>query len=89
MLQYELMFARSVDNLEAHCRDFDENALSPSEAVRTYEELGAIVRAAQAMLAKTAKRVNETGAHSLERGAQRGGDDRSLARACERPKCTG
>jgi Domain of unknown function (DUF222) len=59
------MFATVVDTLEAHCRDFDENALSPTEAVRTYEELGAIVRAGQAMLAKTAKRVNETGTHLL------------------------
>ena len=59
------MFAAVVDTLEARCRDFDENALSPTEAVRTYEELGAIVRAAQAMLAKTAKRVDESGAHLL------------------------
>ena len=73
MLQYELMFAAVVDNLEAHCRDFDENALSPSEAVRTYEELGAVIRAAQAMLAKTAERVNETGAHLLKGSAARRG----------------
>ena len=39
--------------------------LSPTEAVRTYEELGAIVHAGQAMLAKTRSVSNETGTHLL------------------------
>src|SRR5258708_39966954 len=57
------MFASLVSarrSLDEIARTFDASALSPVEAMRVVDELGAIRRVVDGMLAKTAKRVAET-----------------------------
>src|SRR5260221_9201515 len=62
-VEYEQMFdvlvaARS--SLDEIAGVFDASALSPVEALRVVDELGAIRRVVDGMVAKTAKRVSET-----------------------------
>lgn len=74
MLQ-TLRSARST--LESAARGLDAGALSGAQAARLVEELGAIRRLTDGMLAKAAKRVAETNAH-VRHG------DRSAAEWCAR-----
>src|SRR3954451_7408828 len=57
-----LTTARS--ELEAIALSFDASAFEGHEALRVVDELGAIRRVVDAMLAKTAKRVADTDAHA-------------------------
>jgi hypothetical protein len=50
--------------LEALARDFDASALSGAEAVRALDELGVVRRLTDGLLAKVAKRVDDTSAHA-------------------------
>jgi hypothetical protein len=50
--------------LDAIALDFDAATLAGNEALRVVDELGAIRRVVDGMLAKTAKRVAETSAHA-------------------------
>jgi hypothetical protein len=57
-----LTAARS--ELDAIALDFDASTFAGNEALRVVDELGAIRRAVDGMLAKTAKRVADTNAHA-------------------------
>ena len=70
-----LTAARSL--LEAIALEFDASSFAGNEALRVVDELGAIRRVVDAMLAKTAKRVAETSAHAAN-------GDRSAAAAVAR-----
>jgi len=63
--------------LQAVARDFDPAVCSGDEAIACMKELGAIRRLTDAMVSKTAKRIEDTAAHTY-------GTDRSAAELTER-----
>jgi hypothetical protein len=65
MITDDLVAARSA--LEGAARDFDPSACSGDEAVRVVEVVGTILKLADGILGKAAKRVEDTAAHVHER----------------------
>lgn len=63
--------------LEAAARDFDPASCSGAEAVEVMEKLGSVRRLADGMLAKAAKRVEDTAEHTRR-------SDRNAAELCAR-----
>jgi hypothetical protein len=67
----------SLSSLEAVARDFDPAALGGQGAIDVLAKLGTIRRLVDGMMAKAAKRVEDTAAHTY-------GTDRSAAELCSR-----
>ena len=62
-------FAAAREALEGVARDFDASSLNGDDARRTVDELGAIRRLTDGMLAKAAKRVADTATNRERNGA--------------------